>query len=464
MTIFPNISLQVDAVQFAKERLAFAPDELQAAVLDGSIARGLLNCTRQWGKSTVTAVKAVHRAYTDPGSLIVVLSPSSRQSAEFVRKAAGFVRKLGIKARGDGDNEMSLLFPNGSRIVGLPGVEATVRGFSAVGLLLIDEASRVPDELYRAVRPMLATGGGDLWLMSTPNGKRGFFCDAWTRGGPKWTRVRVPATQCPRISPKFLEDERRAMGERWFRQEYMCEFGEAEDGVFREESIERLKDTAVTPLYGAMGFPFGGGATTVYPARYAIGVDLGQRQDYSALAVVEHRRLLTGERDPVTWELKSKVLRSVRHLERVPLGTSYEEVAERVGRLARSPEVAGRCAVVMDATGVGAPVVEMVRKARAGCQIVPVVITGGESETHGSGFQRVPKKDLIAGLEISVDQGELRIAEQLSEGDTLIEEMRSMRVSMGATGRERFGATAAGAHDDLVLAVALGLWWLRKRG
>jgi hypothetical protein len=103
---------------------------------------------------------------------------------------------------------------------------------------------------------MLATGGGDLWLMSTPNGKRGFFYDAWARGGPKWTRVRVPATQCPRISPKFLEDERRAMGDRWFRQEYLCEFGEAEDGVFREESIERLRDAAVTPLCSAIGLPF----------------------------------------------------------------------------------------------------------------------------------------------------------------------------------------------------------------
>jgi hypothetical protein len=181
------------------------------------------------------------------------------------------------------------------------------------------------------------------------------------------------------------------------------------------------------------------------------------------VAVVEHRRILTGERDPVTWEMQWKVLRSVRHLERVPLGTSYEDVAQRVARLARMPELAGRCAVVMDATGVGAPVVEMIRKARAGCQIVPVVITGGESETYGAGFQRVPKKDLIAGLQISLDQGELRVADRLEEAETLMEEMRSMRMSMGPTGRERFGATAVGSHDDLVLAVALGIWWVRKR-
>jgi hypothetical protein len=89
------------------------------------------------------------------------------------------VVRLGIVPRGDGDNETSLLFPNGSRIVGLPGTEATVRGFSAVSLLLIDEAARVEDELYKMLRPMLAVGDGDLWLMSTPCGKRGFFYDVW---------------------------------------------------------------------------------------------------------------------------------------------------------------------------------------------------------------------------------------------------------------------------------------------
>jgi Terminase-like family. len=143
-------------------------------VLDAQ-GRGILNCSRQWGKSTTIAAKAVHRASCVAGSLILAVSPSARQSGEFLRKAETFVRKLGIRPRGDGDNQISILFPNGSRIVGLPGLEATVRGFSAVSLLLIDEAARVPDEMYKAVRPMLAVSNGDLWLMSTPAGRRGFF-------------------------------------------------------------------------------------------------------------------------------------------------------------------------------------------------------------------------------------------------------------------------------------------------
>src|SRR5450432_3764133 len=110
------------------------------------------------------------------------------------------MHRLGLKPRGDGDNEISLQFLNGSRIVGLPGTEATVRGFSNVSLLLVDEASRVCDDLYLAVRPMLAVSNGALWLMSTPSGQRGFFYEAWVDGGPEWERIRVPAAECSRIS------------------------------------------------------------------------------------------------------------------------------------------------------------------------------------------------------------------------------------------------------------------------
>ena len=150
-----------DPCSFAR-RLGFVPDAVQARVLDRCVHRGILNCSRQWGKSTVTAIMALHRAWSEEGSLVLVASPSGRQSGEFVRKVSSFVRMLGIRPRGDGDNSISLQLPNGSRIVGVPGRESTVRGFSNPSLLLIDEASRVADAMYDALRPMLATGNGDL--------------------------------------------------------------------------------------------------------------------------------------------------------------------------------------------------------------------------------------------------------------------------------------------------------------
>ena len=230
------------AAEWVRQALGFQADALQASVLDTLAKRGVLNCSRQWGKSTVTAAKAVHHAFHRPASLILVVSPSSRQSGEFLRKTAAFARKLGIRPKGDGDNLISLAFPNGSRIVGLPATEATNRGFSCVSLLLIDEAARVSDHLYMSLRPMIAVSAGSLWLMSTPFGKRGFFYETWANGGPEWERIRAPATDCPRIPPAFLEEERATMGERCFRQEYLCEFEDSVSGVFHRG----LFDAAIT--------------------------------------------------------------------------------------------------------------------------------------------------------------------------------------------------------------------------
>ena len=238
----------MDAVEFARKRLKFDPDERQIEVLRSNAKRGILNCTRQWGKSTIAAAKAVHRAFTQDKSLVLVASPTDRQSAELIRKAAGMVATLGITPRGDGDNQTSLLFPNGSRIVGLPGMEATVRGFSAVSLLLIDEASRVEDAMYKALRPMLAVGNGDLWLMSTPNGKRGFFYECWAHdAADEWFRVSVPATECARISAEFLEAERRAVGPVWFGQEYMGEFVDNGTETFGKDLVEGAVDDSFAP-------------------------------------------------------------------------------------------------------------------------------------------------------------------------------------------------------------------------
>ena len=124
-------------------------------------------------------------------------------------KAGRFVRRLRYAVRGDGDNEMSLLLPNGSRIVGLPGNEATVRGFfggvfAAGGRSEPGGGRDVPGD-----PPMLVVSDGALWLMSTPFGKRGFFYDTWANGGPEWERVQVRAEDCPRIRREVLEEERR---------------------------------------------------------------------------------------------------------------------------------------------------------------------------------------------------------------------------------------------------------------
>jgi hypothetical protein len=236
-------------VEFARKRLQFEPDERQIEVLRSGAKRGILNCTRQWGKSTLGAAMAVHRAFTRKGCTVLVASPSGRQSGELLLKAEDMLEMLGIPAKGDGNNERSLELPNGSRIVGLPEKPGNVRGFSAVSLLLIDEAAQVTDLMYKALRPMLAVSDGDLWLMSTPYGKSGFFYDSWEHGGAGWQRFSVKGTECPRIPAAYLEEERRELGAIWFQQEYMGEFIDNGSAVFGRDLVEAALDESVEPLW-----------------------------------------------------------------------------------------------------------------------------------------------------------------------------------------------------------------------
>lgn len=186
---------------------------------------------------------ALREALLRPGALVLVLSPSLRQSGEFFRaKLLRLWRRLGCPLQRRPPTQLELELSNDSRIVSLPSSEETIRGFSGVNLLLIDEASRVPDELVYAVRPMLGTSNGRLVALSTPFGQQGWFHSAWN-GSEEWHRVMVTANQCPRLSPKFLADERAALGPRYFDMEYNCVFLGLVGCVFAPEDI----DAAVRP-------------------------------------------------------------------------------------------------------------------------------------------------------------------------------------------------------------------------
>jgi hypothetical protein len=196
----------------------------------------------------MAAVLAVWTALYHSGALVLLLSPSLRQSAELFKRCLGIYRAVSRPIGAESESALYLTLDNRSRIVSLPGKDATVRGFSGVDLLVIDEAARVPDELYLAVRPMLAVSSGRLIALSTPFGRRGWWYEAW-RAEETWERYEVPASACPRIPPTFLEEERRTLGAWWYGQEYCCEFVEALGSVFSTVSIEGAFTSEVTPLW-----------------------------------------------------------------------------------------------------------------------------------------------------------------------------------------------------------------------
>ncbi len=171
------------------------PDPWQQQLLLSRQRCMLLNCARQAGKSTTVAALGLHQAMIQPQALVLLVAPSERQSQELFRKVLSAYQALGRPVPAVKENQGQLELVNGARIIALPGCEETIRSFSGVSLLIIDEAARVPEEMYRAVRPMLAVSRGRLLALSTPFGRRGWFYHEWAGQGP-WQRVqlaRVPA-------------------------------------------------------------------------------------------------------------------------------------------------------------------------------------------------------------------------------------------------------------------------------
>jgi hypothetical protein len=223
-------------------------DPWQSDLMRSTAPRVLLLCARQTGKSTVSALIALATAVMQAGALVLLVSPSQRQSGELFRTVMRHLRALSDAPGITAESALRVELANGSRIVALPGDERTIRGFAGATLVVLDEAARVEDELLAAVRPMLATSAGRLIALSTPFGKRGFFYEAW-HGDESWHRVRVSASECPRISQAFLDEELRELGAQRFSEEYGLEFLEPDEAVFPTAIIESAFSKEILPLW-----------------------------------------------------------------------------------------------------------------------------------------------------------------------------------------------------------------------
>jgi hypothetical protein len=235
----------LDPAEFARS-VGFEPDPWQVDFLRSKSNRVCLNIARQRGKSTTAGLVACHEAVYAGPALILLVSRSERQAGELFRKVLEFYRKLTLpKPLKETGSELELF--NGSRIVSLPSSEETVRSFSGVRLIIEDEASRVPNALDYAIRPMLSTSGGRLIKMSTPFGKRGHFYAA-CQDPATWEIYTVVKAGDPRTPQSFLDEERRSLPDFWFRQEYECSFEDNVSSLFKSEDILTAFEGDVPPL------------------------------------------------------------------------------------------------------------------------------------------------------------------------------------------------------------------------
>ena len=194
---------------------------------------------------------------------------------------------------------------------------------------------------------------------------------------------------------------------------------------------------------------------------FFISADLGQANDYTAISIIE--RIITGY-GVIGMHGRGERTYHLRHIERPARGTEYPAIVDRLIEIYRSePLKRGRKATVIDLTGLGRPVFDMMRAAGFSHSLNAISITGGNTVTRDGCISNVPKRDLVTNLQVLLQNNQLRIAKGMKEGEALVSELANFQVKITDNGHDVYGARS-GMHDDIVLSVAIGAWLATARG
>jgi len=229
-----------------------ALDPWQDGFVLSNAAQIITLCPRQCGKTESAVIKSISVCLDEAESLAIIVSPSQRQSNEFIRRAKKIYAKLCGLPKLLSDAAQSIEFPNHSRIIACPGDNDgdTLRGLANVRLAIVDETSRCSNDLITAVRPMLATNRrAQLIYLSTPAGKQGVFYETWISKDQDWQRIKIEVKDCPRITSEWLARERKNLGETKYAQEYLLQFIDNEAAAFSTDLIDSMFTDRIKPLF-----------------------------------------------------------------------------------------------------------------------------------------------------------------------------------------------------------------------
>jgi len=229
---------------WAREQFGFEPSVIQKSVLDSDTQRLILCCNRQWGKSTVIALKALHYAIQHPNSVVVVLSRTEKQGGHLIGIVEQFTCLVPLATKRVRGYVHSVQLPNGARIYAIAHSADSSPGRTA-DVLIVDEAARVHDTVFSLSLPFVARTGGALWILSTPRGQTGFFYNLWHDNDPQWTRVLSTLDDCPGI-PESLVNMLRKLNPHLFRQEFYCEFTPAAGRLISRERLQAAYNPALS--------------------------------------------------------------------------------------------------------------------------------------------------------------------------------------------------------------------------
>lgn len=242
-----DLAAALDPVRFGR-RLGFEPEDWQAGLLRTVAARVLVRCARQTGKTTTVGVKALHVAMHNPGRDVLIVSPTQRQSGELLTRVRAHYRALSGAPKLTADNESQMTLANGSRVVSLPGSEGGIRGFANVRLLILDEASRIEDDVFASCLPMVGSDG-QVMALSTPWGARGWWWELHEKPASGWQQHSVTCYESAQYTPARIAEVRASLGSFVFASDYEVSFTDTEQQLFGTDAVRRAFTTTVTPLF-----------------------------------------------------------------------------------------------------------------------------------------------------------------------------------------------------------------------
>jgi phage FluMu gp28-like protein len=409
----------IDPVVWLEAYTGFKPYPYQAKVLrDYKIRLRVIRKSRQIGMTTAVAQEAIWKAYTGDNRVILIVSPSDRQSKILMNKITATIgknRKLLENVVRRNRNELEL--SNGSVIISLPNNPDRLRGFSATDIYL-DEAAHFLNDgpVMAAIRPMLIATNGSFTIISTPFGKRGLFWDQYRiavhkRKGAKAYDL-CPSTICPLITKERMQQERENLTELEFKQEYLGEFIEQVDVYLPLDLIQSCVDPNLVLR-----------DTGESNKQYILGADFAKRRDETVVILLEEERL---GRDSAF---------VVRHIS-AWAGMDY---SEQVGRISRLTETFRVICGAADQSGVGEPVIEDLRT------IIP--------QLEGIRFSAEWKAHLASTLRSFLEQGKIR----LPDNKRLIMQLNGLTYKVSKTGKFLFDSPEK-LHDDFLWALTLACY------
>jgi len=399
------------------------PFPYQADFLMSQSKRIAFRSGRQVGKTTICAVKAIHHAVIKEKRVVVILSPTQRQSSLMFRKVRAYCQHNILKPLIVQESQTMIMFNNGSEIHSLPGNNPdTIRGFSPT-LLIIDEAAFVKDEVFVAAEPSLAATGGSMILTSTPFGKRGRFYNAFNPNS-LYEKYHIPSKRCPLITEEFLNSEKAVKTELEFEQEY--------GGEFMEEMDTYFPRTLVMSVIDDFSFETDKKSHT----NYYLGVDCARYGlDETVYIVIKQ------DNQDQLWAINI-------------ISTSKKPLTDIIGRVKDLHKTYGFTGIYIDSSGLGSGAVDSLIASNLPIKNIKVGRDPTPKYSDSVQFTLLNKEEIYKNLKLLMEQKRIHIPKH----DKLINQLCDLQYEYTEAGHLKLHhPDDPRAHDDFPDALALAV-------